>query len=173
MPPRTTVVLVLLLGALAASLAPLPVCAGGYKRGHGKTHEEKQAAINISAIYTGATARPMPVRSLAALPAHFDWCDVDGKSYCTASWNQHIPKYQPPHTHVACRHCCHSRAAVLIVLSAWPTVRPQVLRLVLDTRRSRCRQRSHQSADGRQTRRDARTAGPTQLRPQQRTGSGL
>ena len=89
---RITALFLLVLGVLTAPLAPL-ACAGGYKHGRGKTHAEKQAAINTSAIYTGATGRAVPVRPLSALPSHFDWCDVDGKSYCTSSWNQHIPRY--------------------------------------------------------------------------------
>ena len=93
---RSTLLAVLWCVALLA----VSVSAGGYKRGHGKTHEEKQAAINTSAIYTGATARSVSVRPISSLPAHFDWCDVDGKSFCTASWNQHIPKY--------CGSCCRS-----------------------------------------------------------------
>ena len=93
MMPRTSrLVLLLVLGVLFATLAPA-ASSGASKHGHGSSHSAKQgAAINVSAIYTGATARAVPVRSLASLPQHFDWCDVDGKSYCTASWNQHIPK---------------------------------------------------------------------------------
>jgi len=28
-----------------------------------------------------------------ALPANHNWCDMDGKNYCTKSLNQHIPQY--------------------------------------------------------------------------------
>ena len=65
---------------------------GHGQHGHEKTAEEKDAVLNASSIYTGATARSLPLRSWSTLPASFDWCDVDGVSYCTASWNQHIPK---------------------------------------------------------------------------------
>ena len=106
-PHSLLVLLVCWLALLTVTFAPV-VSAGGYKRGHGKTHEEKQAAINTSAIYTGATARPVPVRAISALPAHFDWCDVDGKSFCTASWNQHIPKY--------CGSCCQATMHTALLL---------------------------------------------------------
>jgi hypothetical protein len=46
-------------------------------------------------LYTGATARPlaMPL-SIEALPASFNWCHTnEGRSFCTSSWNQHIPQY--------------------------------------------------------------------------------
>ena len=66
---------------------------GHGQHGHGKSREDKEAAVvNASSIYTGATARSLPLRPWSTLPASFDWCDVDGTSYCTASWNQHIPK---------------------------------------------------------------------------------
>jgi hypothetical protein len=45
-------------------------------------------------LYLGATAIPSPEKSLSELPKQWNWCDhSDGKSYCTASWNQHIPLY--------------------------------------------------------------------------------
>jgi len=44
-------------------------------------------------IYTGSIAKPAKKRTLNQLPKVFDWCDNNDKSYCTASWNQHIPRY--------------------------------------------------------------------------------
>ena len=118
--PRPTLLSLLLLAVWTVALASF-ASAGGYKRGHGKTAEEKQAAINTSAIYTGATARPTAVRPLSALPAYFDWCDVDGKSYCTASWNQHIPKY--------CGSCCQPALHPHCTALHSPPVLQTVLRL--------------------------------------------
>jgi len=43
--------------------------------------------------YQGCCSLPVPTKSLSELPEQYDWCDVDGQSYCTASWNQHQPKY--------------------------------------------------------------------------------
>jgi cathepsin X len=31
--------------------------------------------------------------SSSTIPANYSWCDVEGKSYCTKSLNQHIPQY--------------------------------------------------------------------------------
>src|SRR4051794_4563778 len=49
--------------------------------------------VPLSPYLSGATATPAPSKSLSELPENFDWCNVDGKNYCTASWNQHIPVY--------------------------------------------------------------------------------
>lgn len=49
-----------------------------------KSHNEK---------YSGQTAIPSPTQSLDQLPKNFDWCNVNGKSFCTGNWNQHIPVY--------------------------------------------------------------------------------
>lgn len=46
-----------------------------------------------SDLYTGAVAKPAKVQSLDDLPSEFDWCDVDGQSFCTGSWNQHVNGY--------------------------------------------------------------------------------
>eukprot|EP00882_Tetradesmus_deserticola_P001926 GHRQ01002065.1.p1 GENE.GHRQ01002065.1~~GHRQ01002065.1.p1 ORF type:complete len:548 (+),score=226.91 GHRQ01002065.1:231-1874(+) len=35
-----------------------------------------------------------PATPAQSLPEHFNWCDLgNGTSYCTASWNQHEPRY--------------------------------------------------------------------------------
>ncbi|CAF0743189.1 unnamed protein product, partial [Didymodactylos carnosus] len=53
-------------------------------------HRSKRSFTN----YWGATATPVErAKSLDELPRDWDWCNVNGKSFCTASWNQHIPKY--------------------------------------------------------------------------------
>ena len=89
---------------LLLSFSPLVAARnhGHGQHGHAKSPKEKDAILNASNVYTGATARSLSLRPWSSLPAWFDWCDVDGVSYCTASWNQHIPKGQhssPPHPH--------------------------------------------------------------------------
>lgn len=64
----------------------------------------------------------------APLPDAHNWCDIDGKSYCTKSLNQHIPQY--------CGSCwAHAATSALsdrIKIAreaAWPDINisPQVL----------------------------------------------
>jgi cathepsin X/AP endonuclease-2 len=43
--------------------------------------------------FPGCCTDPVKAKTHKDLPKEFDWCDVDGKSYCTSSWNQHQPKY--------------------------------------------------------------------------------
>lgn len=70
-----------LLAALAA-----PAAAGGY--GRGKPHR--------LGLYTPAQHywNYAPANALPAeqMPAAFSWGDVNGTSYLTSSWNQHIPR---------------------------------------------------------------------------------
>ena len=49
--------------------------------------------INTTLLYTGATALPSKIQSFSSLPEKFDWCNIDGQSFCVPSWNQHIPRY--------------------------------------------------------------------------------
>jgi len=37
--------------------------------------------------------RPQDYVKTSELPDEYNWCDVDGKNYCTMSRNQHIPQY--------------------------------------------------------------------------------
>jgi len=62
----------------------------------GKNHnryERHREALKNKKKYPGNGAEPVPTRSFDELPSHFDWCNVNGKSYCVSSWNQHQPKY--------------------------------------------------------------------------------
>ncbi|KNC75415.1 hypothetical protein SARC_12059 [Sphaeroforma arctica JP610] len=62
-------------------------CYGNNPRPAPLTHEEKEAlSYNHDPIGTN------DVRA-QSIPDAWDWNDVDGKSYLTPSWNQHIPKY--------------------------------------------------------------------------------
>jgi len=36
---------------------------------------------------------PRPEDYVKSVPAEYNWCDVDGKNYCTMNRNQHIPQY--------------------------------------------------------------------------------
>lgn len=40
-----------------------------------------------------SSPRPQDTLKTEALPAAFNWCDINGTSYCTTSRNQHIPQY--------------------------------------------------------------------------------
>ena len=66
-----------------------PSSAGGYgpKNGHlkPKVHPSKHQSK-----YPGLTLKPVPTRPAAEMPSSYDWCE---QRLCTASWNQHIPKY--------------------------------------------------------------------------------
>lgn len=47
-------------------------------------------------IYTGSTAKPVHTLHRHELPDEFNWChntERHNKSFCTSSWNQHIPIY--------------------------------------------------------------------------------
>lgn len=37
--------------------------------------------------------RPEDYVDIETVPTEYNWCDVDGKNYCTMSRNQHIPQY--------------------------------------------------------------------------------
>jgi hypothetical protein len=70
-----------------------------HKEKKGKEEGEKEEEVWTVAtadprLYTGATARPFPNEmSLDQLPAAFSWCRTpEGRSFCGASWNQHIPQ---------------------------------------------------------------------------------
>lgn len=55
------------------------------------TREQEDAA----GIVRSHAVSPLPQHTLhgAALPDAWNWCDMDGVSYCTISRNQHIPQY--------------------------------------------------------------------------------
>jgi len=54
--------------------------------------ERHREALKDKEKYPGCCAEPISLSQVKA-PHRFDWCDVDGKSYCAPSWNQHQPKY--------------------------------------------------------------------------------
>jgi len=77
------------IGCLLALLCSLVLAhAGGYRKGE-KPEVKKEKGLT----YTGASAQPSPVRAIEDLPASFDWGDVNGRSYLTPSWNQHLNQY--------------------------------------------------------------------------------
>ena len=68
------------------------------QHGHNPTPHKSITPIgepNIydKSIYTGSNAVPVKQKSRHELPSDYSWCNVDGTSYCTSSWNQHIPVY--------------------------------------------------------------------------------
>lgn len=46
-------------------------------------------------FYTGSGVQPVKPLPFSELPQYWNWCNNpdNSKSYCTASWNQHIPVY--------------------------------------------------------------------------------
>jgi len=71
------------------------VLAGGYKGKPRPKHSGKrgQSGWDLPSKYTGNTLPLLPTKEINAMPQDFNWCNVDGRSFCTASWNQHIPQY--------------------------------------------------------------------------------
>lgn len=67
-----------------------PALAGDYPFGR---PQHKIALLDDASVYTGSGASPAPAKSLDQLPVAFNWGNVDGKSFLTPSWNQHIPNY--------------------------------------------------------------------------------
>jgi len=53
------------------------------------SREETEA---LGVVWRGSSNHSRMLGS-AAVPEEFTWCDKDGKNYCTASRNQHIPQY--------------------------------------------------------------------------------
>lgn len=82
---RHTVAVLLCASVLATTLLPQRVEAGCYR--NGKTRPQ------LSAEDQYHNYQPTPRRSKHDLPKHFNWCNLDGKNWCSPSWNQHIPKY--------------------------------------------------------------------------------
>jgi hypothetical protein len=67
----------------------LVVSAG---RNHDR-YERHREAVKNKDKYPGCCVEPVSLHAHASLPHNFDWCNVDGKSFCAPSWNQHQPKY--------------------------------------------------------------------------------
>lgn len=76
---------------LFSLLLPALVHSGGYVSGARPAHVAK--ALEDKEKYTGSGATPAYALSLDELPQEFDWCRRNGRSFCTISWNQHIPSY--------------------------------------------------------------------------------
>jgi hypothetical protein len=75
-----------LLAALVAACALLdPASAGGY--GKGKPH--RLGLYSRDEWYFNHSPAP----AANSLPQEFNWCNHEGTNYCTASWNQHIPRF--------------------------------------------------------------------------------
>lgn len=73
-----------LLGALdAAALDVEPLVFHGYR--------SSKQWLPREHVITGPTGQELVAEK--DLPEAFDWRDVDGVSYVTSSWNQHIPQY--------------------------------------------------------------------------------
>lgn len=82
----THVQMLRLLAALVAACALLdPASAGGY--GKGKPH--RLGLYSRDEWYFNHSPAP----AANSLPQEFNWCNHEGTNYCTASWNQHIPRF--------------------------------------------------------------------------------
>jgi hypothetical protein len=58
--------------------------AGGY--GKGKPH--RLGLYSRDEWYFNHSPAP----AANSIPQEFNWCNHEGTNYCTASWNQHIPR---------------------------------------------------------------------------------
>jgi cathepsin X len=76
--------------AKALVLASLPAALA--LKGEVWNQQQTEAA---GIVWRGNATFPSSHETLSAeaLPDAYNWCDVDGKSYCTKSLNQHIPQY--------------------------------------------------------------------------------
>lgn len=71
------------------------VLSGGYGNNPRPSHSGKrgQSGWDLPSKYTGNILPPLAAQEVGEMPSNFNWCDVDGRSFCTPSWNQHIPTY--------------------------------------------------------------------------------
>lgn len=83
---------------LSALCAVALVEAGGYGDAEKAKHGRFMTDILMAELNGGANGaptneeRPAPIqKSSEVLPPSFSWCH--GTSYCSSSWNQHIPQY--------------------------------------------------------------------------------
>eukprot|EP00798_Chlamydomonas_sp_ICE-L_P017757 gene17757-24119_t len=77
---------VILVSALCLAACLQGASAGGY----GKNRHLKKTTPLADRFYNHRVA---PSLTLEQMPAAFDWGDVNGISYLSPSWNQHIPQY--------------------------------------------------------------------------------
>lgn len=57
-----------------------------------KVDKDRPCRINTSSHIKDLIKSPLPQYS-EDLPKSLNWCDMDGKNYCTIVKNQHIPQY--------------------------------------------------------------------------------
>ncbi|PNW87367.1 hypothetical protein CHLRE_02g119900v5 [Chlamydomonas reinhardtii] len=77
--------------AIGLSVALLGVDAGKNWQGHGP--RDKSLQKPREGRRTSFNHVPAPLKKEHELPKNWNWCNVDGVSYCVANWNQHIPYY--------------------------------------------------------------------------------
>jgi len=77
----------LLCGAAASAAAP------GEERSRGIFHGYRSSAAYLPRVPVIKSPTGQELIAAEDLPKAFDWRDVDGTSYVTDSWNQHIPQY--------------------------------------------------------------------------------
>jgi len=96
----TTTLSLLSLLSVALVLAPTLATHGSYEFVKPKEVMEAKRSTNYGLVKNRNPPQPLVRSPLPSsytkkqdLPTHFDWRNVDGVNYITASVNQHIPKY--------------------------------------------------------------------------------
>jgi len=71
----------------------LAIALGASAGPNANRYERHREALKDKQKYPGCCVEPVELHSSHSVPKNFDWCNVNGKSYCAPSWNQHQPKY--------------------------------------------------------------------------------
>jgi cathepsin X len=71
-----------------AALLALPLALG--RRSELLSREETEA---LGVVWRGNSSNSHDLLQYGDFPEEFNWCNKDGRSYCTMSRNQHIPQY--------------------------------------------------------------------------------
>jgi cathepsin X len=78
--------------AIALSLVGTAAATSKWPRG-AVWNAEHEKANGVDARWPAPTEVEVLEAELADYPKEYNWCDMDGKSYCTRSRNQHVPQY--------------------------------------------------------------------------------
>lgn len=85
---------------MAFTRKALMAAAAGALVASGRPSEvwSREATVEAGISWRGNSSKEAPEHRMEAkvlepMPKNFNWCNVDGKSYCSPNLNQHIPQY--------------------------------------------------------------------------------